>query len=66
MRNTAWRTSVRGRTVDSDTAKGSGSQQVEPSRHLDPGSGAQEEIVGLEVLAQGHGYSESNGKPENE
>lgn len=44
---------------------GRGHSQAESSRHLDLGSGAQEE-TGLGVVAQGHGHSESNEKPENE
>lgn len=44
---------------------GQGHSQAESSKHLDPGSGAQEE-TGLGVVAQGRGHSERNGKPENE
>ena len=49
---TAWGASVRGKTQIQP--RGQSHSQVEPSRHLDQGSGAQEEIL-LEVLAQGPG-----------
>lgn len=42
MENTAWGASLRSRTMDSHTAKGSGSQPGRVQQAL--GSGAQEEI----------------------